>query len=494
VLYARLSVARDESVSIERQLESGRKYADSRGWKVVGTFIDDGVSASNVKPENRVGWRALLDSEGRYDVVVCWKVDRLARRTLDFLHAHESLQARKAALVAVDDPIDMTTPQGRGFATMLAVFGEMEAAAMSSRVKAARTALLQAGRRAGGRPPYGWMNATNPDGPGVVLAQDPNRIAYVAQLAARALRGDSLYSMARWLDSSGAPMRSHGNRKHSHWAVASVEAVLRNPALAGMVPFTPGRKPGEEAKPFDVIRDAQGLPVVDESVAIISTEERRRLLDILDAAKRPGTRPKSAQVPRLLAGLVRCATCQGNMSRARVGGKYESYRCANRECARKAGINLPRIEEYISDEVLRLKGDHLVVEVTEVVLDNAPELADIEAALRDTTASMQYDDADMDALGQRLANLKEARLRARGKAGDTPRTWRYTDKTYAAAWLEDESVEGRRALIRGQVRALVVDPGDKSRNRFDPVRIQIDWQPDPSESVEVEAGVRIQEL
>ena len=43
VLYARLSVTKEESVSIARQLQSGRKYAEARGWEVVGEFVDDGV-------------------------------------------------------------------------------------------------------------------------------------------------------------------------------------------------------------------------------------------------------------------------------------------------------------------------------------------------------------------------------------------------------------------------------------------------------------------
>ena len=145
VLYARLSVTKEESVSIERQLQSCRKYAEARGWEVMGEFVDDGVSATVNRPEERRGWTSLLVS-GDFDAVVIWKVDRLARRVLDFLHADETLQMRGAGLVAVEDPIDMTSPQGRAFAVMLAVFGEMEAEAIRARVRAARAQLLKDGR------------------------------------------------------------------------------------------------------------------------------------------------------------------------------------------------------------------------------------------------------------------------------------------------------------------------------------------------------------
>ena len=61
VLYARLSVTKEESVSIERQLRAGRKYAEGRGWAVIGEFVDDGVSATANRPEDRKGWAAFLD-------------------------------------------------------------------------------------------------------------------------------------------------------------------------------------------------------------------------------------------------------------------------------------------------------------------------------------------------------------------------------------------------------------------------------------------------
>jgi len=50
VIYARISVAQEASVGIGRQLEAAQQYAAAGGWEVVGTFTDDGVSASHNKP------------------------------------------------------------------------------------------------------------------------------------------------------------------------------------------------------------------------------------------------------------------------------------------------------------------------------------------------------------------------------------------------------------------------------------------------------------
>ncbi len=257
VIYARISVAQEASVSIHRQLEAAQQYAAARGWQVVGTFTDDGVSATHNKPEDRAGWKALLASPQKYDAVIIWKVDRLARRVLDFLHADEALQARKAGIVAVEDPVDMTTAQGRAFAQVLAVFDELEAATIRARVAAARTHLLNAGRVVGGTVPYGWQSVRNPDGPGLVLAQDPDRIDYVRGMAERVLRGNSIYSVVQWLDEVGAPTPTG----RGSWVYSTVERILRHPILAGMTPFNPCNETKERGA--NVLRDSDGLPVAD---------------------------------------------------------------------------------------------------------------------------------------------------------------------------------------------------------------------------------------
>lgn len=467
VLYARLSVTTEESVSIERQLDAGRKTAEARGWTVVAEAVDDGVSASKNRPEDRVGWRKVLDFPERYDAVVVWKVDRLARRVLDFLNADEALRARGAGIVAVEDPIDMTTAQGRAFATMLAVFAEMEAASISARVTAARRAILGAGRRAGGRPPLGWCNVSNPDGPGVVLAKDPEWVGVVEELARRAMAGASLYSLVRWLEAEGyAPRTREGRRNGDRWHEASVDSILRNPVLAGMVPYR-----------GDVLRDADGLPIVDESVAILTPAERRTLIGTLDAAKRPGTRQKAGTEPALLYGLARCGTCGGLLYRATAAGKYRQYRCQQKGCARPVGIAREGLEAFVAADFLARMGHFSVMEVEEVEgADPAPRLAEVQAAIADTLARMAEDDADVDALSERLATLKTARSRARAEEVAAPpvRT-RETGETFAEAWERLEDVEARRGLLMSGLEAVRIAPGGGRGRAFDSSRVSLDW-------------------
>ena len=356
VLYARLSVTKEESVSIERQLESTRKYAEGRGWEVVGEFVDDGVSATANRPEDRKGWSALLGAS-EFDAVVIWKVDRLARRVLDFLSVDKVLQERGAGLVAVEDPIDMTTPMGRAFATILAVFGEMEAAAIASRVKAAREHLVKQGRFVGGGVPYGYLAADNPDGPGRILVRDPERTEWLLRIVARARRGDTVNSIATWLDREGAPLPRIGRERRpgETWNRQTLAGLLRNPILAGMTPRNPGRKKsGKAVDPLAVVRDQHDEPVIDESLAVLTYAEFVELVTAMDertaalgrkAADRQHTSP-------LLSRVAFCDDCDRYMCRGTNQKKPVLY-CP--ECRQTIGRTA--LDVYLEARLLEERGE-----------------------------------------------------------------------------------------------------------------------------------------
>ena len=365
VLYARLSVTKEESVSIARQLQSCRRYAEARGWEVVGEFIDDGVSATANRPEDRKGWTALL-AVSDFDAVVIWKVDRLARRVLDFLHADETLQQRGAGLVAVEDPIDMTSPQGRAFAVMLAVFGEMEAEAIRARVRAARLHLLKEGRWAGGGTPYGYQSAANPNGPGRVLVKDPERAPWLAEAVGMALRGATVNAITIWLTSAGAPRPGGANARRRTGSVAwnrqTVDGLLRNPILAGMTPHNPGRaKSAKRANPFAVFRDENGLPVVNDSLVVISTHEFELLQHILESRTVPQARKRSERevTSAFLSRVVRCHDCVVYMCRGTNQKRAVLYCPACRQTMSRTAF-----DPYLVQRLLRERGRELVNGVT----------------------------------------------------------------------------------------------------------------------------------
>lgn len=476
VIYARISVSSEESVSIARQVEAAEHYAAARGWQVVGTFLDDGVSATHNKPEDRTGWRALVDSALTYDAVVVWKVDRLARRVLDFLHADETLQARGAGIVAVEQTVDMTTPEGRGFATMLAVFGEMEAGAISARVRAARTHLVRAGRVVGGSLPYGWQRVPNPDGAGYVLGQDPDRIDHVRAMADRTAAGASIYSTVQWLEEVNAPTPTG----RGTWRYTTVERILRHPVLAGMTPFNPDND--TKVRGAEVLRGDDGLPVVDESVAIMPVAEWRAMVKGLDDRKSAQTKPVAlrAKTSGLLSGLVWCGEHlddAGNGTRMHRGtsdGRH-GYNCP--VCYQ----TITNFEDVVVAEFLHQKGERVRWSVVETVHEGgAALLPEIEHRL-DELDQLIRDAPDRDTR-QRLqaeqSNLLDVRDEKRAEAPQVVQRWEGNTQTFGDDWADAVAVEDRRAILDDAMERVWVVRGRRGRPTAASVRerLVIDWR------------------
>lgn len=487
VIYTRISMTSEVSVSLARQEESCRKYAEARGWEVVDVFTDDGVSATHNKPEDRKGWSALLADKRRFDVVVVWKVDRLARRVLDFLNADSALQERGAAVVAVEDPVDMSTAQGRAFAVVLSVFGELEAASIRARVIAAREHIIRSGRVPARMAPYGYRIVPNPYGPGKVLAQDDDRIGWVREAAEKVLRGGTVHSVMKWLNDEGAPPP---RKDASGWAVSSVERVLRNPTLAGMTPYNPGRKRNDAGSWTGVLRGEDGMPVIDESLAILSTDEHRRLVAALDNKTARASMPRASRMvtSELLSRAVWCGECGDRyMSRGTTkrsnGAVAEVLKC--KACHQT--VSRPQLEAELEARLLAERGHLPMYKVLHAAPDDealATRLGDIEDALRTATSALMADDADVAALTAQIASLKALRTEARD-AGDAVAHDVYADtgETVASTWLVGcETDADKRDVLLSQAERIELRKGRVGR-KFDTDRLTIAWKPETVEVV-----------
>lgn len=91
--------------------------------------------ASGVKREGRDQLDHLLRSLRKGDCVVITRLDRLARSTRDLLTIAKQVEEVGADLVALEQPINTASPEGRLFFTMLSAFGEFETEIRKARQK-----------------------------------------------------------------------------------------------------------------------------------------------------------------------------------------------------------------------------------------------------------------------------------------------------------------------------------------------------------------------
>src|SRR5262245_57079121 len=96
-LYARVST---NEQTTENQLQALRAFASARGWHAI-EYVDTGISGAK---ERRPALDALLAAARtrKVDVVVCVKLDRVARSTRHLVTLAAELEALRVDLVALD--------------------------------------------------------------------------------------------------------------------------------------------------------------------------------------------------------------------------------------------------------------------------------------------------------------------------------------------------------------------------------------------------------
>jgi len=133
-LYVRVST---DHQSVENQIRDLRHVARRRGWGVIETYNDAGISGAKGR-DKRPGLDALLKdaSRGKFDVVLAWAIDRLGRSLIDLLSTIQHLEACKVDLYLDQQAIDTTTPMGKLVFQVTGAFAEFERSIIRQRVRA----------------------------------------------------------------------------------------------------------------------------------------------------------------------------------------------------------------------------------------------------------------------------------------------------------------------------------------------------------------------
>jgi DNA invertase Pin-like site-specific DNA recombinase len=143
-IYARVSTT-DQHV--ENQLAELRQYVERRGWTVV-EYVDKGVSGAK---DRRPALDELLKAarRRRFDVLVCWRLDRLGRNLRHLILLLDELQALGIAFVTLGEGLDTSTPAGRLQLHVLSAIAEFERARVQERVVAGLARARAQGRKLG---------------------------------------------------------------------------------------------------------------------------------------------------------------------------------------------------------------------------------------------------------------------------------------------------------------------------------------------------------
>jgi DNA invertase Pin-like site-specific DNA recombinase len=146
-IYARVSTTNHgQDVSLQtRDLE---QFAQARGWRLVDSYLDIGISgAKDKRPELD---RLMADAKRRrFDIVLVWKLDRFGRSLRHLVNALAEFESLGIAFVSLSDNLDLTTASGRLMFNIIGAMAEFERELIRERVKAGMRNAKAKGTRIG---------------------------------------------------------------------------------------------------------------------------------------------------------------------------------------------------------------------------------------------------------------------------------------------------------------------------------------------------------
>ena len=146
-LYLRVSTVDQHP---ETQLHDLRQMAAQRGYEIVAEYTDR-ISGTKAK---RPGLDQMMTDarRGRFDVVLVWASDRIARSVKHFLDVLDELDRIGVQYVSFRENIDTGGPLGRALVVIIGAIAELERSLIVERVRAGMRRARLEGQRIGRAP------------------------------------------------------------------------------------------------------------------------------------------------------------------------------------------------------------------------------------------------------------------------------------------------------------------------------------------------------
>jgi len=144
-LYVRVSTVDQHP---ENQLHELRQFASQRGLQIVQEYVDHGFCGARARrPELD---RMMEDARRhKFDVLVVWSCDRLARNTKHLLQTLDELNGMGISFLSQREAIDTEGPLGRAILVIVSAMAELERCLIVERVRAGMRRAKLEGRQIG---------------------------------------------------------------------------------------------------------------------------------------------------------------------------------------------------------------------------------------------------------------------------------------------------------------------------------------------------------
>lgn len=146
-IYARVST---DKQTTENQLNELRTVANRMGYIIVQEYVDNGISGAKSRCDRPSLDAMLKDAvRGRFDMVMCWSIDRLGRSLQNLIEILNELESLKVDLYFLQQAIDTSTPMGKMIYSILGALGSYERELIKERVIAGQQRAKKEGKHIG---------------------------------------------------------------------------------------------------------------------------------------------------------------------------------------------------------------------------------------------------------------------------------------------------------------------------------------------------------
>ena len=220
-IYARQSIDKKGSLSIEGQIELCRKFTAGE----LRIFSDRGFSGKNMR---RPAFGELMEAveAGEIERIVVYRLDRFSRSLADFSRIWEVLQKNGVAFLSVSEQFDTSSPVGRAMLSIVMTFAQLERETTAERVRDNYHHRASLGAWPGGPAPYGYaLSKAKVDGRSVSSLIPDEHAKTVCRIFEEYAKPEtSLRGLAKDLTARGI----HGPKREA-WDNVTLSRILRNP-------------------------------------------------------------------------------------------------------------------------------------------------------------------------------------------------------------------------------------------------------------------------
>ena len=322
-------------------------------------------------------------------MVLCWKMDRLARNHFDTGQVLQALADGKLTRVVTPERDYTVDGNDRFLGSFELSIATKYIDDLRTNVRRGNRARLQLGW-ANFRPPIGYLEDRS--GPMTIVIKDPERFALVRQLWDDLLSGrGNPHQIARWAAQRGLRTRKTARLGGKSLSFQQVYRLFANPFYMGLIPLTSGEQPRGAHQPM------------------VTLEEFEKAQAIL---KRP-TRTRRFRHVFAYAGLMKCGTCGHTLvpevHTKRSGKRYVYYRCRSRVGGRPCST--PCLPEAALEQQLQMDLDRIRISPKAAAWIADQLRPKLESMLQSRQSSRRAHEQELADAGRELDRLITLRLR-----------------------------------------------------------------------------------